>query len=478
MLKGSRGISKDFVKKSMLEKIWANLPIQISSRKVMASPPTITVGAAATLSESWPTTGYSGGASGKNNVSGEYFTFVKARNIEPIADGGNSITARNILITLDPVTYSRSNIGMIFNHIGSNIEFFLDHSGKALFKIDGEYVSLTPTTITGGQYVKLAFGSSKIRKIELIYNQYIGAVYTDATDTITKVKSIGPSVCILGDSFAIGTGLTNTGLESFPILLSDYLEWDDIVYSARGGSGYLANTSGTYTNYGQRIQHDVIDNGYEVVIFTGGYNDANESKSYNDVYAECIDLFSKTKAGLPESLIIAFSPFWIGGPGTETIKLRNVWTAIKDAANATGIIYIDILEMDLPQDPSPDGLLTANILAGATSFISSTFYAPKTTVLIDNIDRVTIGSVSGTYPGPWTHTIYEGTIKTAHSIGGTISQVGRGILTGSGRVGATTGKGNADVCVQNDAVHPTLTGQELIAQAIANQIKKYFRGFY
>lgn len=62
--------------------------------------------------------------------------------------------------------------------------------------------------------------------------------------------------------------------------------------------------------------------------------------------------------------------------------------------------------------------------------------------------------------------------RYAHSAGEPMVMKGPSYLTGQGRVGATTGFGNADLFVGADNVHPTSDGQRAIARVQATLLRQ------
>lgn len=60
-----------------------------------------------------------------------------------------------------------------------------------------------------------------------------------------------------------------------------------------------------------------------------------------------------------------------------------------------------------------------------------------------------------------------GALQTAQASGATLTQCGGSWLTGNGRIGATTGWGNADVCVSSAGIHPSDAGHRVKGQVNA-----------
>lgn len=51
-----------------------------------------------------------------------------------------------------------------------------------------------------------------------------------------------------------------------------------------------------------------------------------------------------------------------------------------------------------------------------------------------------------------------------------ISPIAEGWITGNGKVGATTGNGNADIYISSDGTHPSNAGHEYLAWRLAGHL--------
>lgn len=471
MLKGSRGISKDFVKKSILEKIWASLPEKLLEKKVMISPPTYALNSAATISTPlvWPIANYVGS---NIAISGGFFKMLKGG--KPTSSGVNIVPKH---ITIIPgTTYTSITSGFKFSHSDRYVELrvFPTANGNFDVKINNEYISASPIAATTGgfKYFYIDFGSSYKKDIEIIVDKNItfsGALTSQTGSISYPSETRGPRTIIVGDSFVEGYLSTYNGLSSWSGLMGDYLGWDDVWSSGLGSTGYI--TKASKATYRERLVHDVVENNPDVVIFTGGINDIYSFCTYESVYDECMLLFSQAKQLMPNALIVVFSPFFIKGFSTTSYRkyLDNAWTAIKKAANDTNCIYIDILEQPLPQYVTPiSGVLSEATLANATTFKSNTMFGVKSSVTIED-DRAEIAAVSGA-SAPFTYTLSTGVLFDAHASGTDIKTVGNSYLTGSGKVGATTGYGCCDIVVGSDGTHYTDYGHRYLASVCASAL--------
>lgn len=459
-------------------KILATGPGKLFNRKIMSSPPVKTSGDTPTLPIWWPANYFAAGVAASGKLTGAYFNYVKSGNISPVAGSSIFVNPKNIKKAAD--SYANSNMGVLLWHDGKNIEFVINFAPSwsfVLFKIDNEYVTLTPDVSSGVKYVKLAFPTRARRKIEIIMGAWVaqfGGVYTDAFDSVEYCHADGPKCVIVGDSFASGIGATQP-LVGMSAYLSDYMGWDNVLYDAIPGTGYYADDSGNSLTYRQRMNHNVIDQQPDVVIVTGGVNDFVLCKNQSEMYTEAFAYFTALKKALPNVMLIACAPFWytdVSGYHTPSGNIMIIREGIKQAAVAAGALWIDLLESRLPIDPaSPlSGTLSNNISAGSATFQSASFFPAMSTVEIGRADRVLIGGVSGS--GPYTYTLFSGTVFGAHSIGEEIKQVGNGFWRGDGNTGSPSTVGNCSLYVCADGVHPSDAGHSAIAHALSAEIFK------
>lgn len=449
----------------------------LQQRKAMASPPVVTFGSAAgvytarTIASplTWRVTNDIGGTA--NGITGDYFTFFGCHSITQFGatfPNYHYAVPRDITTAL-PSTFGQLFTGVAFYHYGAELEISVKGvTGTMYVKIDGEFISLTAQAIPNDGSLStyyIPFGSTAERRIEVIgYNLFFGGVFTAQTDTIRPAPLRGPRTIVIGDSFAGGTGATNTVIDGFVRYMADYLGWDDVAPSGLGGGGYLVGAA----TFADRIQHDVIAYSPDVVIVTGGFNDY-ASKTLAQILAAATSLFSTLQTGLPNALIIVAGPFFSGGvrdfPATGT--LLDARDAIKSAATAAGLPFIDLLEIPLPAwTTTVSTTLSANVSAGGASVSLPVKIAPRQHIQIDR-ERMEVLSVAGV--GPFAHTV-SGNVAAAHTSGTSVTVVGAPLWTGTGQVGTTTGYGNSDVFVSSDGVHPSTAGHEAIGKQLAQGI--------
>lgn len=448
------------------------IPPQFNQRRVMASPPSTTFTTSATIPSprSWMSVSYT-------NVSAQEVVYNRSGSPAQLGTlfpdwmfiGFNATTSTS-------GSRVRLMSAVSFMHYGSAVELFMKGiTGNFLVKVNDEYISASPQNVPNdgsGYYYYINFASAAMRRIEFIgYNTAWGGLLTAQTDSVSPAPIRGPRTIIVGDSFTEGTGGGNTG--GWPQWFADAMGWDDVWPSAAGGTGYLAAPDNKRT-FRQRIAADVYAYSPDIVIIAGGRNDTSFSAAA--VGAEAQLLFADIRANLPNALLIVTSPFWQAGPqsynGNTLLAMRD---AIRTAATNNGALFVDVLEMPLADGlPMGTATLHANAAAGAGTFqlVTATSTVRTNSVIqFANGERYWVRSASGS---PITITI-DGTLATAKTAGEAITQVGNSFWVGTGRVGATSGYGNADIFVSSDGTHPTAAGHAALGYEVARQVANLLR---
>lgn len=338
-------------------------------RTAMSALPTITSGATSSMPgyQYYPV-----GYKSSNSV----FTisaFSQDSTATNSAPTGNNVTTNYALTTF---AYSTARIS--FLHYGTSFELAFQPSTNSTLsvKVDGQYAdNATAAAVTEtNQYRKYTFSSAAWRRIDVIAEGgdtshfYLVGINIGPNDTIAKAPIRGPRVVLVGDSF------TASPL-NYPNAFAEAMNWDDVWGSGVGGSGYVATNGNTVPTFGMRLAHDVIAYNPQVVGIIGSVND--DSSSYASIYAAALSVFQTLQSSLPNALIFA-SPTASGGVDQWTANhLRNK-AAVKAAATAVGILWVDPLEQPasgpLLTGTTPSWTNTAGQTAGAsfTAAISGT----------------------------------------------------------------------------------------------------------
>jgi lysophospholipase L1-like esterase len=244
---------------------------------VMTTPPTITVSGThdATLTNQ---IGWNGIASIYDPPSGTGpFNFYGGF---PTTLGWGAVDLPSVHLTATNYTPVVKRMEINADAVKVEVEIFaVAVSGTNIRVIvDGQYASLTPTTVgaTNFLYLMLDFtaaGGRKMRNIivEGYQIQFGSYISVGPTSTLQKPGSIVRKLCVEGDSFLVS--VVTSALNCFPYILGDYLGMRNTWNGGVPGTGYLA-TDGTSLTIRQRIR-DMVDCAPDLLLITAGYNDVS-----------------------------------------------------------------------------------------------------------------------------------------------------------------------------------------------------------
>lgn len=453
----------------------------IMAPRIIATAPTVTIGAAATL----PRPIYAASVSSPNvqsQVAGSPFTVSRTIPVSTTTGGVAFISEP----TITPGTTTRSGQShkqFSFMHEGSALEIQTQSNGNRYYiKVDGEYVTdtlATPATLyhtatAASQWRKLDFGTRKLRRIDLIGGgsgtdvfNFCG-VAIGSSDAIFAAPIRGPRVICVGDSF------TTSVIHGWTHWFAEAMGWDDVWTSGVGGTGFLATAGGASKTFRDRMETDVVPFNPDIVLVMGGQNDlsgdAAALQAEAQAYAEAL------RTALPNALIIG---------GCNAAKGVENFTAgalaardgIKAGWKAGGGVWLDITEQPLVGTPAATTLLSAvsagragntgviTVTSGSTGIpCVSTAEAPASQVGLRVGSTVDIGTgatrerkvITGIgYGGGKPYYAFDGVFQYAHAAGEPVVEVGGSYISGRGQVGTTTGWGTADLWCSSDSIHPS-----------------------
>ncbi|AIW03326.1 hypothetical protein CPT_Mater169 [Bacillus phage Mater] len=252
--------------------------------------------------------------------------------------------AKDVSVT---TTNSKGNIAVEFEYNGAKLEIFTKYYSYILVLIDegngfelAQKDALYVDTASTLNYVMLNFGSAKLRRIR-VYNLsgYFGGVFAEPGATVTaSTRPLGKKAVFIGDSFTEGSNAKDK-TKAYPQLVSDMLGYE-CINSGVGGTGYLKPLDGR-VKFRDRIQHDVIDVNPDIVFIAGGINDT--SFTVDAIKAEADLLYKQLKTALPNAKIVVIGNWFPKNPGDYQLNLTK---ALKEAALANGLPYIDVLQGD------------------------------------------------------------------------------------------------------------------------------------
>lgn len=243
-----------------------------------------------------------------------------------------------------------------FVYDGAELEVWMQGQGptrRYRLTVVGEgYESRTgnagPTGDGNNYLIHYDFGSARSRhlRIDFVEGCRFAGIYREASATVSAPTTPpGNSVLVLGDSFTEGSN-ADTSFTAFGDRLGQYLGTRDVTMSGWGGTGYLADASGTRLTFRERVQEDVIDAAPDLVIVAGGINDHSVATAAA-INAEADLLYADIQAGLSGVPIIVVGPFWPNGePVATVVETRD---ALRTAAVDAGArLFVDPIGGTIP----------------------------------------------------------------------------------------------------------------------------------
>lgn len=315
---------------------------------------------------------------------------------------------------------------------------------KYRMKIDGRYVTEAVQSIAGlaagSQYqIKFDLGSGGVERLIEIEPDWqtmsFGGIYIEPTATAKRGRRPEFTAAVLGDSISGGSG-TVSRLETWLPRAAHLVGCDAALNLSIGGTGFLTAAGSQFRD---RVA-DVVASAADVVWIFGGQNDYAQTPAA--LLAEATYVIQQIQAGLPKALVFVVG-MW--SPGTQDATRTLLNDALRSAVTATGAAgFIDLI------DPVGNG-------ASAPAWAAATLYRPGDMVTRSGVSYVT--RIQHTSTGSFDATKFQGT----------------SIIYGTGKVGTTTGDGNADLMVQSDGVHPTTLGEKLLERHIAAETRRKLR---
>lgn len=296
-------------------------------------------------------------------------------------------------------------------------------------------------TIGARYHYEIDFGSSGTRLVEYMISRTLGQINGVTVEPGASIRRapLRPKMAVLGDSTSAGANGVNF-YDIWPDQCAPLFGMDHWKLSI-GGTGYSTLT-GT-SAYIDRVS-DVVAVAPDILIISGGQND--QAQSTAQMTALATTLFQTLQAALPNTIIMALGCHQVNELVSGVRK--NVDEGIKAAAAACSIPFRSLID--------PCGLYDTT-----TTHTISTAYAVG--------DRVRDTTNSRNV---WV-------CHTAHTSGGANPDVtkfyAQSFITGQGKVGATTGRGNADLFVGSDGIHYTKAGHAAYAGWVADWIAATLR---
>jgi lysophospholipase L1-like esterase len=227
-------------------------------------------------------------------------------------------------IYMVPLSQQTNGFIIRFRSDSSKLVFGVKDSGVDFgLMVDGQLVSsvyrAAPSSGAGGNCLMYTFNfaTQQMREFQILANAFVfngiwvntGSSILQSPDTglsqsPNAVQQAGYRAVFMGDS--IGEGATS----SLNFTVGRLLGWTtwNVPW---GGTGYIADASGTRSNFYGRYS-DITQAQPQIVVISGGINDNGYIASDNgaNFTYKVNQLFSRVATDFPNAIKIAVSPFW------------------------------------------------------------------------------------------------------------------------------------------------------------------------
>ena len=326
---------------------------------VMSVPPTITTGAAPTLTAGagsavdYRFTAANGAALRTfGGVRTPYFTSYMQF---PVATISATLSGGNISGQGRPGNQNGVSFQMEFMADAATVSVALLNSPTPFrFLVQGpetggrlQYVGMAGTVVNvggGTGFANLAFGARALRRYVVEGEQAQGfqGVTVAATEIVyaTEGADLLRGFC-LGDSFAEGAGASRVNDNVANVMMSA-LGLRDRRCSGLGGTGWKANLAGTRYTIGERIAVDLVPQAPDVAFIAAGINDGGQSAAADAT--EVTTRMRELRAALPSVPVFVFGS-WPGrnAQNATTAGIENAIAAGVSAAGDPLAIFVPVL---------------------------------------------------------------------------------------------------------------------------------------
>lgn len=301
---------------------------------VMASPPTITVGAAGANSTVL------------TNRTTAIPSLIPNNAVFTTISGAIGVAAGNyrgeyVMFDTGSLLVGTQGFGQRFRTNAPMVDVCLRDLSGSGFNVRvtdasnplGKWVSasnITLPTSTGSNfyYVSLDFGSPGDRLLEFFYGsgtQFRGYNVGNGGATTIYVATVDAEanpflMTTYGDSYTAGTGPVGVR-DGYSYKLANELGVRSPVASGRGSTGYIANASGAAYTFRQRLADMTRVNTPQFVLVMGGINDNGQNLAALE--AEVTAFWIQVRNSFPNALLV--------GLGPQHAPLNDPSTAYNDA---------------------------------------------------------------------------------------------------------------------------------------------------
>lgn len=318
---------------------------------------------------------------------------------------------------------------------------------------DGQGYLHTVTLPSGGNYrIRLEFSST----------MRFWGINIGPTDLIEAGARKRPRYPWVGDSFAEPT-ISDTAPQTSWMGMTQvfgYCTGLEIVPAGSGGTGFMnPGPNGTgRVKFRDRLPEVLAFPNLDGIIFQMTGNDQNYATA--DVMAELQACIAMARAaGLSRwGQVVVVSTWWTTAFPPASLLDKN--DAARELCATLNVPFVDTLT---PSVPSPvSGTITEATSTGSNN-IKMSFLPPARSYLkfgsgsTLEVRQVANPNLTGASSAPYTVQV-DLNPSNAHPIGDLVVQVGASLLSGTGKMSAPTGIGNADRMTGPDGTHASIVG--------------------
>ncbi|ABC64537.1 SGNH/GDSL hydrolase family protein [Erythrobacter litoralis] len=467
-------------------------PAEAAILPELANPaPVLSTSASPTLPRYWPTSSGTQFNPVASAPQGGVFTFT--RGLPGSETASISFSDRRVRTTSN--SGPRSSLGQqwSFMHHGARLELQIRNNTHGFFiRVDNRFVSLTPYETSGHVMVMVDFGTSAVRRIDIIsWGLAFAGVYTDPTDCLFAAELRGPRAIVLGDSF------TSPEPDNWVSWFSHAMGWDDVWASGAGGTGFVADAQGTGYSIPDRVMSDVVPFAPDLVFLHAGINDMSRDPS--EVEAAAARTVKLIRENVP-GVVVAGGVDTAFGVESWSAHNLDVKDAVRSGMESEGAGWISPFELPFDFGGNPIGhqaTLYASIVAGQAGndgtptsvthpngFVCNTSVSnPAVNLRVGSVVEIgtdaTRERVAITCTGYHHARVaygFDGAMQYDHAPGEPVREVAPCFVTGQGSTAAPSGWGSADRYVGADSFHYSPEGHMALGIVNASLLRHHLRG--
>lgn len=311
-------------------------PLVSSGAKPAQLSTAVNFGTAVAYGASNPNMQFTGGTGAVNGGTNTFLTYAVgpavpgngSNQVDAAQNQGFGSTQANAVtfMTDAPLIAIDLSTGALSSGLPTTFQLYIEIDGVRL--CDGHLIPLV-ALVAGSGFILLdwrANGGRKPRKIRLcaarsdIGQPSYGRIYVTPQDSIWYPSNPNRfRIAMVGDSLTGGSASSSFLLQGDRAsLFANQIGCDDISNLGIGGTGYIANSSGTQLNYAGRMR-DLVKLNPDIVYVTNNFNDGGSASAVR--VAAVLAYLQAVRGALPNALIMAAGT--LGGtnpPGNVTLE--------------------------------------------------------------------------------------------------------------------------------------------------------------